>query len=58
MATQLGDQCWLGLDCWGLGYNNRVGGVCGYLAVERACLRAEQGKENAIEVFEIKQCKI
>ena len=32
-------------DCW-------VGGVCGYLAMERACLRAEQGKENAIEVFE------
>ena len=34
-----------------MGYNCGVGGVCGYLAVERACLRAEQGKENAIEVF-------
>lgn len=32
-------------------YNRRVGGFCGYLAVERACLRAEQGKENAVEMF-------
>ena len=30
-------------------YNFRVGGFCGYLVVERACVRAEQGKENAIE---------
>ena len=35
-----------------MGYNCRVGGVCGYLAMERACLRAEQRKEDAIEVFE------
>lgn len=31
-------------------YNCRLGGFCGYLAVERACLRAEQGEENAIEL--------
>lgn len=34
-----------------MGYNCRVAGFCGDLAVERACLRAEQGKENAIEML-------
>ena len=32
-------------------YNCRVGGVRGYLAMERACLRAEQGQENAVEIL-------